>query len=100
METKYTTGGCLFFSSHLIKMDMLHMVLPNEIINKVLPDARKIKTHNNITNKYEFINKMNEEVDYWKSEVTYNNPIQEAIVADSLWRVVNRIQATSGPYNG
>lgn len=80
-------------------MQLLTMVLPHEVINKLIPDAKKAANNNEIKNKEQLANVMESEIPYWRSEVVGCNPIQEAVVLDSLWRIIKCIPQYTGLYD-
>lgn len=80
-------------------MSMLYYILQKETADKVIKDAKQLKINNNIRNKYEFGEIMDKNISYWRSEAVGYNPIQESIIIDSLWRIVNNLPQYSGLYD-
>ena len=80
-------------------MQLLSMVLQHETMNKLIIDARNVANNNEIKNKEQLSNIMENNIPYWRSEVVGNNPIQEAVVLDSLWRILKSIPQFTGLYD-
>lgn len=80
-------------------MQMLSMILPHETYVRLLDDSRQVASQNAFNNKQDMAAIMEREIPYWRNEVVGNNPIQEAIVLDSLWRVLKGIPQFTGLYD-
>lgn len=80
-------------------MSVLYYILQKETADKVIKDAKQLKLNYNIKNKNEFEDMMDKNISYWRSEVVGYNPIQEAIVTDSLWRIINNLPQYTGLYD-
>ena len=81
-------------------MEMLYMILPKNIVDRAIADVKVAIKKYSIRTKQDLNKHMKEDYDYWYPEVMMNgNPIQEAIVLDSLWRIIYCMSPTSSPYN-
>lgn len=82
-------------------MNMLYHILPRDTVDKLVKDARNLYNMNRkICRTEEDLNRvLYSRLNYYKSQCTYGNPIQEAIVSDSIWRVVNSLPDTDGLYD-
>ena len=80
-------------------MDMLRMVITKETFEKLIPDIDRVSNKYNLRTKNEINNTFAKELDYWVSDVTMNNPIQEAIVLDCVQRIILKMPPTSGLYD-
>lgn len=82
-------------------MNMLNRILPCDVVEKLVKDARIIyNTNKKICRREDDLNNLlYKKLGYYKTQCTYNNPIQEAIVSDSIWRVVNSLPDTNGLYD-
>ena len=79
-------------------MDILCSVLDQDTVDRLVPDAKELAAKHNPKNKSELSKLMGQHHPYWRNEVTMGNPLQEAIVLDSLWRIIYRLPTYSGPY--